>query len=65
MALILNEESDIGKKVLEVEKLMREYGISVHCYGHMYLKIGKKEYQIGRDSDSFPRFIDEPLFLKQ
>jgi hypothetical protein len=57
----LNEESETYKKVLEIETLMNQHEITI-TGNNLKLIVNNKEYNIGRDSDCFPRFLDEPFW---
>lgn len=69
MALkILEEDSFLGKKISKLEDLMKEEGLSIQ--GHqLTISFTEEnspdptfEFHIGRDSNVFPRDIDEPFW---
>lgn len=62
---IINEKSELYARIVKAEQLLEELGIEVCCFGNMYLKDTRtqKEYKIGRDSDQFPRGVDEPFIV--
>jgi len=62
MAKVIKEDSSIGRKILEIESLMDKYGIIIEG-NNLILNVEGKEFKIGRDSDRFPRYIDEPFIL--
>ncbi len=57
----LTSNSKTLKTIEKVEKFMDKHNIII--YGqYLRLCIDDKEFSIGRDSDSFPRTIDEPIW---
>lgn len=62
MALHMVDENSIEfKTILKIEEDLREVGIKI-TGAHLRLEIKGKKYRIGKDSDIFPREIDEPFW---
>jgi len=61
---ILKEDSPLGKQIQEIEELMDKYGITIDG-DNLMLLVNNKTFRIGRDSNRFPRFVDEPFILKE
>lgn len=44
---------------------MDDMGVSIKSHGTIYLDYKGTEFKIGRDSDQFPRYVDEPFILME
>lgn len=58
----INEESELGRQIREIEELMDKYGIVIDG-DHLVLLVNNRTFKIGRDQNRFPRFVDEPFIL--
>lgn len=61
MKRVIREDSELNRRICEVEDLMHKYGIQIDG-AYMKLSVNGQTYNIGRDSCEFPRQIDEPFW---
>ena len=67
MRKVIKEESVLAQHIQEVEQLMDKYHLKING-AHMTMEVcdedGKNpiSFNIGRDSDCFPRMLDEPFW---
>ena len=62
MRKVLNVNSDRYKRIMKAEEVLAELGIKICSQSELYLTIDNIEYNIGRDSDEFPRYVEEPFW---
>lgn len=60
MSVRIKEDSDLMRKIEEVEVLMSKYGLKI-VGNNLHIEVKGRQFRIGRDADEFPRYIDEPL----
>lgn len=61
MRKVIKEDSELNRRICEVEALMNRYGMQIDG-AYMKLSVNGQTYNIGRDSCEFPRQIDEPFW---
>jgi len=62
---ILKQDSETMHSIEEIECIMKKAGISIISYSELYLEIDGNEFRIGKDSNTFPRMLDEPFILRE
>jgi hypothetical protein len=60
----LKEDSPLAQMILKIEKIMDENEIQI-TGNNLRLVYQGTEFRIGRDSDTFPRFVEEPFYLEE
>ena len=64
MPLFLKDTGPIYKEFEKLESIMRDLDISI-TGAHLSINYKGKLYRIGRDSDTFPREIEEHFYLRE
>lgn len=62
---IIRQDSALHDKIRQIEEDMDRAGLKIVGQNLRLVTASGDEYRIGRDSDQFPRFIEEPFILEK